>query len=200
MSGGAYERTASLIDNGNRNISTYGNNEHILNNKVKDQYKKYYDIYEPGDEEKEGSLFYGLEGQKLWNSQAPYNVSEESNNIIRKRLTDATYEKMASKKGDALWETSNRTSYYGRFTSGSNINYIWLIDILRDSSQVGQYATGWNGDNILVGHGYNSWFQRGGIADFGSGSKSGITNSNNTSGYAYPGNGFRPVLVVENNL
>ena len=82
MSGGAYERTAALINNGNSNIGTYAG-IYAENNKIKAEYSKYYDIYEPGDEEKEGSTFYGEGVQNLCNSVSPYNVNEVDNNVIR---------------------------------------------------------------------------------------------------------------------
>ncbi len=193
MAGGSWERTAAFIENGNINITSHRKIEHIQNQKVLPQYAKYYDVYEPGDEEKEGATFYALGGENLWNSVAPYNVSQADNNLIRKRLSGATYEKFANKNGDALYETSNSFSYHGKFTSGTE-NYEWLIDQLRDSTLGAQFTQGWNGDYSLVGHAHLPWFNRGGL--FYNGSGAGLFAFTGSSGNPYPVDSFRPVLVV----
>ncbi|MDD3303602.1 MAG: hypothetical protein PHP54_01640 [Clostridia bacterium] len=187
MSGGAWEYTASLIDNGSSNIG-FGKSGHIQNYKVKDEYKKYYDIYTPGEEEKEGGAYYGSGGATLWNSG-----NAESQNIIRKRLTAATYQNFESKKGDALWETSNGHSYFGRYTAGTG-EWYWLRDTVRDSESGGQFATGWNSDFMLVGHASYPWFVRGGNFSYGSGA--GVFASDSVHGNTHASGGFRPVLVV----
>ncbi|MDD3303566.1 MAG: hypothetical protein PHP54_01450 [Clostridia bacterium] len=192
MAGGAWEYTASLIDNGNRNISLYGKEEHIENNKIKDEYKKYYDIYTPGKEEKEGGAYYGPGGVTLWNSG-----NAESQNIIRKRITAATYQNFENKKGDALWETSNGYSYFGIFTSGTGDRQ-WIQDTAIDSASGGQLAKGWNNDYMLVGHASYTWFSRGG--GFSISSYAGVFSSNFDGGYAHAHVGFRPVLVVGGTL
>ncbi len=187
MSGGGWERTATLLDNGNSNIGTYGKAEHIQNNKIKEEYSKYYDIYEPGDEEKEGGAYYGAAGTTLWNSG-----NAESQNIIRKRLTDATYAKFSNKKGDALWETSNVNSYYGMYTSGTTY-YDLLMDTVRDSSYGPQYATGWNFDLMLIGNSNYTWIDRGGSS--GNAAGSGIFYTGANDGTPHIGVTFRPVLI-----
>jgi uncharacterized protein YpmB len=192
MSGGTWEMTAAVLNNGNSNIGTYGTSTYVTNNKIKTEYAKYYDIYEPGDEEKEGGAYYGTAGETLWNSG-----KAQSQNIIRKRLTDATYAKFATKKGDALYETSNTNSYYGMYTSGT-ANYDWLTSTLRDSSAGAQYSTDWNGDLMLVGHAYQSWFYRGG--GFDGNSSAGVFGSYAYYGGPFVGFSFRPVLVLGSAL
>ncbi len=192
MSGGAWEMTASVLNNGNSYIGTYGTSTYTTNNKIKTEYAKYYDIYTPGDEEKEGGAHYGTAGETLWNSG-----NAESQNIIRKRLTDATYANFANKKGDALYETSNTNSYLGIYTSGT-ANYEWLTSTLRDSSAGAQYSTGWNGDFMLVGHASLSWFYRGGA--FYNGSDAGVFASNADGGSPRADGSFRPVLVLGSAL
>ncbi|MDD3303600.1 MAG: hypothetical protein PHP54_01630 [Clostridia bacterium] len=187
MAGGALEYTASLIDNGSSNVGL-AKSEHVENNKIKNEYKKYYDIYTPGEEEREGGAYYGPGGMTLWNSG-----NAESQNIIRKRLTAATYQNFESKKGDALWETSNRNSYLGIFTSGAR-NWAWLQDTARDSASGSQVASGWNGDYMLVGHASRPWFVRGG--DFSDISSAGVFASESVSGSTIANYGFRPVLIV----
>ncbi len=197
ISGGAWEKTASLINNGNGNISAYGKSEHIDNNKIKSEYVKYYDIYDPGNDEKEGGVFYGSDGGKIWYSVPPYDSTQDDNNIIRKRLTDETYANFANKKGDALWETSSNNSYFGRFTSG-NMSYQWIMGTTVDSDVGEQYATGWNDDVMAVGHVYRMWFYRGGC--FSDGSRAGLFASSSVDGDPDPYGSFRPVLVQGESL
>ncbi|MNO00113.1 hypothetical protein D3C81_2199210 [compost metagenome] len=61
------------------------------------------------------------------------------------------------------------------YTSGVS-GWNWLIDTLRDSSQKGQTATGWNDDFMLVGHVYRSWVYRGGT--FGDNTYAGVFAAN----------------------
>ncbi len=192
MSGGSWEQTAALINNGNVDIDLYGKAEHIENYKIKTEYAKYYDIYEPGDEEKEGAQFYGMVGEDLWNSYPPFDQNEYDNNVIRKRITNATYSKLASRKGDALYETSNTNSYYGKYTSTPS-DWEWLIDTQRDLDSHGQYATGWNDDFMLIGYSNICWFARGDCYYNDSGA--GVFASDAFRGYKSPTNSFRPVLV-----
>ncbi|MDD3303779.1 MAG: hypothetical protein PHP54_02565, partial [Clostridia bacterium] len=188
MAGGAYEYVASVLNNGNTYIGAHMKAEHVQSNKVKTEYAKYYDIYEPGDEEKEGGIYYGQGGVALWNSG-----NAESQNIIRKRLTTATYANFANKKGDALWETSNGNSYFGIYTSGTG-DLAWLQDTARDSASGRQYARGWNADYMLVGYAYLPCLLRGG--DFSAGSGAGVFAADSRYGYSSVNYGFRPVLAV----
>jgi hypothetical protein len=192
MAGGAWERTAALLNNGNENISLYGKAEHVQNNKIRSEYEKYYDIYEPSDQEKEGGAYYGTAGTTLWNSG-----NAVSQNIIRKALTDGTYAKMANKKGDALWEISNGCSYYGMYTSGTS-GWTWIISTTRDSSQGAEPSYGWNSDYMLIGHASFCWMYRG--ARFTMGSNAGLFVSSASYGYAHPLDSFRPVLVEGDSL
>jgi hypothetical protein len=196
MSGGAWEYTAAVIDNGNGYIGSYGS-IYVTNNKIKEEYTKYYDIYDPGEEAREGGILYGAEGTKLWNSTAPYNVSEIDNNIIRKRITDATYENYANKKGDGLYEVSNGTSYYGKYTSGTAGSH-WLKDTIRDYSQGAQISIAWNGDYNLTGYACIPWFMRGG--GFNSYASAGPFFAYAHYGSPSVDRSFRPVLVLGSTL
>ncbi|MDD3304388.1 MAG: hypothetical protein PHP54_05660, partial [Clostridia bacterium] len=184
----AYEYVASVLNNGNSNIGTYMKVEHVQSNKVKTEYAKYYDVYEPGDEEKEGGTYYDQGGINLWNSG-----NAESQNIIRKRLTAATYANFASKKGDALWEISNGNSYYGKYTSGTG-NWEWLQDTARDFASGSQCARGWNSDYMLVGHAYLPFLLRGSYFSYGY--YAGVFAAGSHYGYGIVNLGFRPVLAV----
>ncbi len=183
MSGGSFEYTAAFLNNGNSNLELNGTSTYFTNNVLKSEYTKYYDIYEPSDEEKQGGTFYGLTGIALWNSSSPYNIlvigDEVNNNIIRKRLTDGTFAKFANTRGDGLYETSNITSYLGKYTSGTSGSY-WLIDTINDSDSYGPLTTGWNLDYNLTGYAYLPWFRRGG--SYGDGSSGGLFCSYGNTG------------------
>jgi hypothetical protein len=193
LSGGAWEYTAAFLNNGNSYLGSYGTNKYFTSDTLNPEYTKYYDIYEPSDEEKQGGTFYGSTGIALWNSSSPYNVvdmaGEEANNIIRKRITYGTFAKFANTRGDGLFETSTTTSYYGKYTSGT-AGSNWLIST---TSSSGQPNTGWYNDYNLTGYAYYPWFGRGGYCD--NGSSAGLFCSYATSGYAASYYSFRPVLA-----
>jgi hypothetical protein len=182
MSGGAWEYVAAFLDNGNSILGTYGTSTFFTNNKLKVEYEKYYDVYEPGDEEKIGGQYYGTGMDALWNAN-----NSLANNTIRKRLTDATYAKMINRKGDALYETSSQVSYYGKNSAGNNA---WMKN---ESDTSSNYETGWNTDYQLCGHGNLTWFMRG--SGFSAGSNAGLFSVSGVGGPTHMDRGFRPVLV-----
>jgi type II secretory pathway pseudopilin PulG len=186
MAGGAWEFVAGYIDNGNSNLGTYGISTYFSSNILKAQYSKYYDAYEPGNQEKSGGIYYGTGISTIWNAD-----NSVANNTIRKSLTDATYAKMTSKKGDAMYETTNGVSYYGKDNTNA---YTWLKNATDTSAN---RATGWNNDYQFYGHGSIPWFARGG---FISGSTAGMFSVNTSTGNAYMDRGFRPVLVAGTSL
>jgi hypothetical protein len=187
MSGGAWEFVAAYTDNGNIGLGDYGTNTYFTNNRLNAGFEKYYDIYEPGDQEKQGGQYYGTGIDTLWGGD-----NSVANNTIRKTLTDATYEKMINRKGDAIYETSNGVSYFGKNTNG---NYIWLINA---ADTVQGFARSWNDDYQLRGHGNMPWVVRGGRFnnDTGSGTLALGADPGNISVYI----GFRPVLVAGDTL
>jgi hypothetical protein len=187
MSGGSWEYVAAYLNNGNSNLGTYGTSTYFTTNILKAGYAKYYDIYEPGDLEKSGGTYYGSGITTLWNAN-----NSVANNTIRKSLTDATYAKMASRKGDAMYEISNVVSYYGKKSDG---NYDWLLNA---ADTAANYTRGWNSDLQLYGHGNFPWYQRGGDCIGGSGS--GIFGVFSYGGYSNPYHGFRPTLVEGTSL
>jgi hypothetical protein len=189
MSGGAWERTAAFIDNGNNVLGTNGISSQFTNNKLISGNEKYYDIYEPGDQEKEGGLYYGAGIDSLWNADGSV-----ANNTTRKALTVATYAKMSSKKGDGTYETSSSTeiNYNGKKSDG---NYDWFKNA---TDTVTNYAGGWNSDYQLYGHGNRPWFIHGGGVV--GGINAGVFAVGNTGGSAYMGDGFRPVLITGESL
>ncbi|MNI90156.1 hypothetical protein D3C73_1476470 [compost metagenome] len=96
-----------------------------------------------------------------------------------------------------MWETSNKSSYYGKYTSGT-ADGTWLIDTSRNSSQGSQFETGWNNDYMLIGHALNVWVIRGGR--FGSSSNAGVFATEAIHGSPNPSMSFRPVLILGNNM
>jgi hypothetical protein len=187
MSGGAWEYVAAFIDNGSDSLGTYGTSTYFTNNKIKSGYEKYYDIYEPGDNEKEGGMYYGTGINTLWNAN-----NSVANNTIRKALTDATYAKMQYKKGDAMFETTPELNYFGKNSSG---DYDWLKNATDTSTN---FVKGWNDDYQLFGHGGLPWFGRGGAFTYTN--TAGLLAINADFGYQYLYRGFRPVLLVGDTL
>ncbi len=184
LNGGAWEYTAAFLNNASRYLGYQGTSTYFTSNVLKSEYTKYYDIYEPSDEDT---------GEALYNSTSPYNVAnmagEEANNVIRKRITDGTFAKFANTRGDGLFETSTTTSYYGKYTSGT-AGTNWLINT---TSSFSQLTTGWNSDYNLTGYACLPWFRRGGLNGYDplTGLFSSYASYGSTSGY----NSFRPVLA-----
>ncbi len=191
MSGGTPEVMAAFINNGSSYVTDNANKQHMQNGKIKTEYLKYYDIYEPTEEEQEGGAYHN--NVTLWNSG-----NTEALNIIRKRLTDGTYAKFADHKGDAMWETSSITSYHGFFVGSEYIADLIDTNVTEDFGDY-QYARGWNNDYMVVGCGIMPWIIRGGSSDVDSGA--GIFSYGDAGvGQAFPLATFRPVLVTSNQL
>jgi Tfp pilus assembly protein PilE len=191
MNGGAWERVAAFIDNGNAALGTFGTSTYFSSNMVRAQYAKYYDIYEPGDQEKQGGPYYGTGITTLWNAN-----NSVANNTIRKALTDATYAKMANKKGHAMYETSSDINYYGKNSAGT---YTWLKDATDTSMN---YVSGWYGDFQFYGHGDMAFVYRGSSLSKNAlyPDKRGMFAMNVHTGGAYYDSTFRPVLLVGSSL
>ncbi len=130
MSGGAYEYTASYIDNGNISLTNYGSSLVNAESKYKDLYTK------------------GINDDKATN-----------------------YAAAIGKYGDAVYETSN---------AGTTTTSGWYVDLISMP-----YAGG-------------PFFIRGGA--WSDSTSSGLFAVNWDNGNAYTNNGFRPVLVVSNEL
>lgn len=178
MSGGNWERVAAYWDNGNGNLSLHGTSAIFPSNTLNPIYTKYWDKYEVSENEV-------LEmNNGLWNKDA-------SANSIRKAITDEKYTLMKNKKGDAMYETINTYSFYGK---DSNNYYTWLLTISDTSSNHGRSY--YNSDLVLFGNCDMVFIYRGG--GWNEGSMSGIFDcggdlgASNTSIF-----GFRPTLVVE---
>ncbi len=192
MSGGSNEMTAAFIDNGSTYISEYGNKDHFENGKLKSEYQKYYDVYDPGPDAREGATYYGVSGMSLWDIE---NVNVTLN-INRKSVTDATYSSASNKHGDAIYETSGGTGFLGICTKDGKY-YEWLNDISGKNPYTSHDS--WNKDEMLIGNSFIPWFVRGGNTTRGQ--SAGIFSvDGGTNGGEVPATTFRPVLLVSNGL
>ena len=176
MNGGAWEFVAAYWDNGNGNLSGQGTSTYFENNKLKEEYTKYWDKYEVSQEE------INQMNAGLWNKDNTYNN-------IRKSITDDRYNLMKDIKGDALYEVINTYSYYGKKTDG---NYEWGMDLSYSSGQYGR--TYYNDDYALIGNISLPFLRRGG--DWWTGPRAGVFASHGNYGNASYGSGFRLVVVV----
>ena len=151
MSGGASEYVATYLNNGNSNLNTYGKS-------LVQAEDKYKDIYEVSEEEKNNLIENTVAGSGTLTQQ---ELSDYTYNSIRIRLTKKTYENMASKKGDAMYEViaDGNYSYYGKNTSN---NATWM----KDETTSGGF-TNWNSDISYIGNSQVPFVLRGGLGYVG---------------------------------
>jgi uncharacterized protein YpmB len=72
--GGSWDTLAALYDNGNSSISTYGKTEHILNNKIKAEYEKYYYLLDATNWPSDRSSWQMVGGDFTYGVSDGYNV------------------------------------------------------------------------------------------------------------------------------
>ena len=201
MAGGAWERVAGYLDNGNGNLNTYGKStsnsaiKYFENGKLKSEYSSLWNSYQASEEEKNNKI--QVEGigeisqSQLWN----WNNKSQAYNEARLRITRENFENMAKYKGIGVNETTQNFSYYAPYgTDSSNQTWGWFQtakDTATDTSQ--SLARTWNSDYTLIGHASFPFVGRGGYC--GHGSNAGVLYSNITNGNANNNNGFRPVLA-----
>ena len=201
MAGGAWERVAGYLDNGNGNLNSYGKStsnseiKYFENGKLKSEYSSLWNSYQVSDEEKNNKIqVEGIEQisqSQLWN----WNNRSQAYNEARLRITRANFENMAKYKGIGINETTQSFSYYAPYgTDSSNQTWGWFQtakDTATNTSQ--EYARTWNSDYTLIGHASIPFVLRGGSCD--NGSDAGVLYSYITNGDAIYGSGFRPVLA-----
>ena len=201
MAGGAWERVAGYLDNGNGNLNTYGKStsnsaiKYFENGKLKSEYSSLWNSYQVSEEEKNNKI--QVEGigemsqSQLWN----WNNKSQAYNEARLRITRENFENMAKYKGIGVNETTQNFSYYAPYgTDSSNQTWGWFQtakDTATDTSQ--SLARTWNSDYTLIGHASAPFVLRGGNCY--DGSSAGVLCSNIANGYASGNNGFRPVLA-----
>ena len=202
MSGGAWERVAAYLDNGNNNLNKYGKSssnsstKYFENGVLKTEYINLWDEYEVGTEEKSDSI--EIEGEKnltqneLRDKYSTDFISTYENpslkyNIARKRITDANFEWLAKIKGIGVNEITSSHSYYG--VQKSDGQYTWMRD---ESDTSGNAGFGWNNDYVNMGHGFWPFIGRGGNVSYGA--YAGVLYSGTTAGYTSNSSGFRPTI------
>ena len=177
LNGGNWERVAAYWDNGNGYLSGQGTSTVFPSNKLNSAYAKYWDRYEVSENEitqmKNG----------LWGKGA-------SENSTRKLITDDRYNLMKNIKGDAMYETINTYSYYGKNSSDT---YVWLLTAT-DTTTTDCGRSYYNRDYGLLGNCSLPFLARGG--NWGNGAFAGVFYCNGNDGNANNINGFRPALVV----
>ena len=201
MNGGAWERVAAYLDNGNGNLSTYGKSStdgsiKYFNdsNELNSSYAAYWETYEVSEEEKSNQIKLSdgqtLTQNKLWN----INNIDTKYQEARLRLTKANFELMESHKGIGVNEVSSTFSYYGPYENSSGTKtWAWFTTAEQPANKQTGYARTWNDDYVLIGHAACPFVLRGGYCDYGSGA--GVLYSHITGGYANNYYGFRPVLA-----
>lgn len=206
MSGGAWDKVAAYLDNGNGNLSEYGksftnttikyfNDSNVLNS----MYSSYWNKYEVGTEEKSNNIEIVENVEYLtqdelhdkYNTSDFISTSDDNPNVkyntARKRLTDETFNLLANVKGIGVNEITNKHSYYGVQKSNGGYTY------MQSETNTGwSTATGWSGDYVLIGHGFWPFVKRGG--SIYNGMNSGVLASYLMIGYTNDDGGFRPVL------
>ena len=200
MCGGAWERVATYLDNGNGNLNTYGKSssnssvKYFENGVLNSSYSSLWEGYEVSEEEKSNSIEVDGESSNLTQAQlwSKYGTSytdttaNEKYNTARKRLTDATYNLLAKVKGIGVNEVASSHSYYGVNSSG---NYTWLINASDTSTN---YGRAWDNDYVLIGHASYPFVVRGGTVY--NGTAAGVLYTGITYGSASTYYGFRAVL------
>ncbi len=180
MCGGGWEFVAAYYNNQNGNITNQGTTNVFNENKtVKEEYKKYWEVYEVSNDEIGN---YKETGTSLGNLDKSYNKD-------RIEVTKVRYENMKKNLGDAMYEViGTEYSFLGKNTSG---NESWLTKV------DGDYSLGYgfyNRDYALIGNCAQPFVFRGG--NWVDGNGSGVFTLSGVDGGSYYNRAFRPVLVV----
>ena len=200
MAGGAWERVAGYLDNGNGNLDTYGKSadesvKYFENGKLNSAYTSIWDSYEVSDEEKNNSvtLTDGTTVTGLWD----WNKRSSNYQEARLKLTKYNFEKMAKHKGIGVNEVSSSFSFYAPYSPGTANNsqpWGWFTTVAEATAGTQKLATTWDNDYVLIGHLAEPFVGRGGRCNHGS--SAGVLFSHVTGGNPNYGDGFRAVLVV----
>ena len=200
MAGGAWERVAGYLDNGNGNLDTYGKSadesvKYFENGKLNSAYTSIWDSYEVSDEEKNNSvtLTDGTTVTGLWD----WNKRSSNYQEARLKLTKYNFEKMAKHKGIGVNEVSSSFSFYAPYSPGTANNsqpWGWFTTVAEATAGTQKLATTWDNDYVLIGHLAVPFVARGGYCD--NGSIAGVLCSYIADGGPYYNDGFRAVLVV----
>ena len=200
MAGGAWERVAGYLDNGNGNLDTYGKSadesvKYFENGKLNSAYTSIWDSYEVSDEEKNNSvtLTDGTTVTGLWD----WNKRSSNYQEARLKLTKYNFEQMAKHKGIGVNEVSSSFSFYAPYSPGTANNsqpWGWFTTVAEATVGTQKLATTWDNDYVLIGHLAVPFVVRGGGCYYGGGA--GVLCSDVTNGGPSYYSGFRAVLVV----
>ena len=194
MAGGAWERVAGYLDNGNGNLDAYGvsndGTKYFEGGKLKSAYTSLWDKYDVSDEEKNNkvTLSDGTVETGLWDGSKTALKYQEA----RYKLTKYNYDKMAEHKGIGVNEVASSFAFYAPY--GTNGNWNWFKSAANAVAGSVGYGYAWDGDLTLIGHLACPFVLRGGLCIYGSGA--GVLYSDVTGGYGSNNSGFRAVLVV----
>ena len=173
MSGGAWERVAGYLDNGNGNLNNYGKSadgsiKYFENGKLNSSYASLWNAYEVSEEEKTNKISLGdgttvTQGQ-LWD----WNKKEEKHYEARRRITEANYKNMAKQKGIGVNEVSKEFSFYTPYgTDTSNKAWGGFKTVQEAVKGTQNYARAWDNDYVLIGHCACPFVRRGGNCNTG---------------------------------
>ena len=200
MAGGAWERVAGYLDNGNGNLDTYGKSadesvKYFEKGKLNSAYTSIWDSYEVSDEEKNNSvtLTDGTTVTGLWD----WNKRSSNYQEARLKLTKYNFEKMAKHKGIGVNEVSSSFSFYAPYSPGTANNsqpWGWFTTVAEATAGTQKLATTWDNDYVLIGHLAVPFVVRGGGCS--NGSNAGVLCSVITDGNPNYNDGFRAVLFV----
>ena len=212
MSGGAWERVAAYLDNGDSYLSSYGGNyfEKKGTSKggldsygVKEEYASIWDAYQVSEEEKEDQIKIddtetlkkypssSGAGDGLWD----WNKRDLKYQQARQRLTQAVFNNLP--KGIGVTEMATEFSFYAPYTPGTQNNtqpWGWFKTPEKAVTGEQEGATTWDGDGVYIGHAHGPFVVRGGVCS--GGSSAGVLYTYFTNGNADHGHGFRPVVVL----
>ena len=205
MNGGAWERVAAYLDNGNNNLNNYGKStsdskiQYFKNGELNGEYSSLWDKYEVSEEEKSNKIKIEGETETLTQGQLwDWNKQEEKYHTARFRLTTANYNNMSKHKGIGVNEVNvTGISFYApaKATESSATPWRWYqtveqaVDGTKD-----YYGKAWDNDLALVGYSDYPFIVRGGVC--ADGSAAGVFYSNITNGDGNVSSGFRSVLVL----
>ena len=193
MAGGAWERVAGYLDNGNSNLNTYGvsndGTKYFEGGKLKSAYTSLWDKYDVSEEEKNNKVTLSDETVEtgLWDGSKTALKYQEA----RYKLTKYNYDKMAEHKGIGVNEVASSFAFYAPY--GTSGNWNWFTSAANAVSGSVRYGYAWDGDLTLIGHLDCPFVGRGGNCHSGSGA--GVLYSDITDGYGNYNYGFRAVLV-----
>ena len=200
MSGGASERVAGYLDNGNVNLNNYGKSadgstKYFENGKLNTSYANLWNQYEVSEEEKTNKISLGdgttLTQSKLWD----WNKREEKHHEARRRITQANFDNMSKHKGIGINEISTEFSFYAPLVTDTKSQLWGWFKTIQEAVKGNQnQAKTWDSDYLLIGHSSFAFIVRGG--DCGHNSAAGLFFASSTDGKANNVHGFRSVLIV----